>query len=193
MMRNGFTEIHGHLSALFAAGDLIEQRPDLAFIELGPTHLRPALLHLRDREGFSHLVLLTAVDWLEAGQFQLTYLLCNRAAHLDLGLRVRIPRALATMESIHDLWPTAATYQRELREMFGIDFPGSPRLHEDFILEGWHEIPPYRRDFDTLEYARKAFAQRHGRETLDPATHMKQQLYPPALLRAEPPATGGKG
>ncbi|MGB8143810.1 MAG: NADH-quinone oxidoreductase subunit C [Chromatiaceae bacterium] len=193
MMRNGFTEIHGHLSALFAAGDLIAQRPDLAFIELGPTHLRPALLHLRDREGFSHLVLLTAVDWLEAGQFQLTYLLCNRAARLDLGLRVRIPRALATMESIHDLWPTAATYQRELREMFGIDFPGSPRLHEDFILEGWHEIPPYRRDFDTLEYARKAFAQRPGRETLDPATHMQQQLYSPALLRAEPPATGGKG
>ncbi len=193
MMRNGFTEIHGHLSALFAAGDLIAQRPDLAFIELGPTHLRPALLHLRDREGFSHLVLLTAVDWLEAGQFQLTYLLCNRAARLDLGLRVRIPRALATIESIHDLWPTAATYQRELREMFGIDFPGSPRLHEDFILEGWQEIPPYRRDFDTLEYARKAFAQRPGRETLDPATHMQQQLYSPALLRAEPPATGGKG
>ena len=193
MMRNGFTEIHGHLSALFAAGDLIAQRPDLAFIELGPTHLRPALLHLRDREGFSHLVLLTAVDWLEAGQFQLTYLLCNRAARLDLGLRVRIPRDLATMESIHDLWPTAATYQRELREMFGIDFPGSPRLHEDFILEGWHEIPPYRRDFDTLKYARKAFAQRPGRETLDPATHMQQQLYPPTLPRAEPPATGGKG
>lgn len=193
MMRNGFTEIHGHLSALFAAGDLIAQRPDLAFIELGPTHLRPALLHLRDREGFSHLVLLTAVDWLEAGQFQLTYLLCNRAARLDLGLRVRIPRDPASMESIHDLWPTAATYQRELREMFGIDFPGSPRLHEDFILEGWHEIPPYRRDFDTLEYARKAFAQRPGRETLDPAAHMQQQLYPPALLRAEPPATGGKG
>jgi hypothetical protein len=24
-------------------------------------------------------VLLTAVDWLEEGQFQLTYLLCNRA------------------------------------------------------------------------------------------------------------------
>ncbi len=193
MMRNGFTEIHGHLSTLFAASDLIAQRPDLAFVELGPAHLRPALLHLRDQEGFSHLVLLTAVDWLEAGQFQLTYLLCNRAARLDLGLRVRIPRDPASMESIHDLWPTAATYQRELREMFGIDFPGSPRLHEDFILEGWHDIPPYRRDFDTLEYARKAFVQRPGRETLDPATHMQQQLYPPALPRAEPPATGGQG
>ncbi|MBP8198634.1 MAG: NADH-quinone oxidoreductase subunit C [Chromatiaceae bacterium] len=189
----GLTAIHQRLRALFPLGDLAVQRPDLTFVELPPGHLRPALLHLRDREGFSHLVLLTAVDWLEVGEFQLTYLLCNRAAGLDLGLRVRIPRDPASMASIHDLWPTAATYQRELREMFGIDFPGSPRLQEDFILEGWREIPPYRRDFNTLEYARQAFAQRPGRETLDPATHMQQQLYPPALPRAEPPATGGKG
>lgn len=174
----GLPAIHQRLRALFPLGDLAVQRPDLAFVELPPAHLRPALLHLRDREGFSHLVLLTAVDWLEAWQFQLTYLLCNRTARLDLGLRVRIPRDAATLESIHDLWPTAATYQRELREMFGIGFPGSPRLHEDFILEGWHEIPPYRRDFDTLQFAQKAFAQRPGRETQDPATYMREQLFP---------------
>jgi len=85
---------------------------------------------------------------------------------------------LATMDSIHDVWPTAATYQRELREMFGIDFPGSPRIEEEFILEGWNDIPPYRRDFDTLKYANASFNQRPGRETRDPATHMKQQMYP---------------
>ncbi len=39
-----------------------------------------------------------------------------------------LPRDAASMDSIHDLWPTAATYQRELREMFGIDFPDSPRV-----------------------------------------------------------------
>jgi NADH-quinone oxidoreductase subunit C len=50
---------------------------------------------------------------------------------------VRIARDPASMDSIHGLWPTAATYQRELREMFGIDFPGSPGVDEDFILEGW--------------------------------------------------------
>jgi NADH-quinone oxidoreductase subunit C len=82
------------------------------------------------------------------------------------------------MESIHEIWPTAATYQRELREMFGIDFPGSPRLHEEFILEGWNDIPPYRRDFDTLKYAQANYRDRPGRETHDPEQHMKQQLYP---------------
>ncbi len=171
-------ELHTRLKNLFPLGEFTEQRPDLAFLTVPKEHLRALLAHLRDREGFTHLVLLTAVDWLEDGRFQLTYLLCDRSKRRDLGLRVFIPREAATMDSIHEVWPTAATYQRELREMFGIDFPGSPRLREDFILEGWNDIPPYRRDFDTLKYANDSYNQRPGRETRDPATHMKQQLYP---------------
>jgi NADH-quinone oxidoreductase subunit C len=174
-------DIYERLKALFPLGELTEQRPDLAFVTLSKEHLRPVLLHLRDREGFTHLVLLTAVDWLEEGQFQLTYLLCNRALKKDIGVRVMIPRENAEMESIHEVWPTAATYQRELREMFGIRFPGSPRLDENFILEGWHDIPPYRRDFDTLKFSTENFNHRPGRETHDPATYMKQQLYPGGL------------
>ncbi|WP_416208189.1 NADH-quinone oxidoreductase subunit C [Halomonas sp.] len=34
--------------------------------------------------------------------------------------------------------------QRELKEMFGIDFPGSPRVDEPFVLESWDDIPPMR-------------------------------------------------
>jgi NADH-quinone oxidoreductase subunit C len=176
-------DLHERLTARFPLGELTEQRPDLGFVTVPAAYLRPTLLHLRDREGYTHLVLLTAVDWLEDGQFQLTYLLSNRSSAQDLGLRVLIPREGASMESIHDVWPTAATYQRELREMFGIDFPGSPRLHEEFILEGWNDIPPYRRDFDTLKYARANYTDRPGRESLpkikhDPEQYMKQQLYP---------------
>ena len=171
-------ELYEQLKEKFPLGELTEQRPDLAFITVEQEQLRPLLLHLRDREGFTHLVLLTVVDWIEDGSFQLTYLLCDREQARDLGLRVMVPRDGTSMESIHDLWPTAATYQRELREMFGIAFPDSPGVEEDFILEGWSGIPPYRRDFDTLKYSEETFAPRPGRETRDPAEHMKQQLYP---------------
>ena len=176
-------QLYAKLEKLFPLGELTEQRNDLAFITIKQEQLRPVILHLRDKEHYTHLVLLTAVDWLEDSsseeqKFQLTYLVSNRKEAKDIGLRVMISRDDATMESIHDIWPTAATYQRELREMFGIDFPGSPRVNDDFILEGWNDIPPYRRDFDTLKYSNESFAQRPGRETKDPAEHMKQQLYP---------------
>ncbi len=168
------------LQTQFQLDQWIGQRPNLAFVTIRREELRQLLLHLRDQQGFTHLVLLTAVDWLEEGQFQLTYLLSNRTQAQDIGLRLLIDRESASMESIHDLWPTAATYQRELREMFGIDFPHSPRVDEEFILEGWNDKPPYRRDFDSLAYAEATYNQRPGRETRDPAQHMKQQLYPDA-------------
>jgi NADH-quinone oxidoreductase subunit C len=171
-------ELHERLTERFPLGELAEQRRDLAFVTVPREQLRALLLHLRDQEGFTHLVLLTAVDWIEDETFQLTYLLHDRRRACDIGLRVMLPRATASMESIHDIWPTAATYQRELREMFGIDFPDSPGVNDDFILEGWREIPPYRRDFDTLKYSNETFAPRPGRETRDPAQHMKEQLYP---------------
>jgi len=171
-------ELYTKLKQLYPLGELTEQRGNLSFITLQQEQLRPVILHLRDKENYTHLVILTAVDWIEENQFQLTYLLSNRSNATDIGLRLMIPRDNATMESIHDIWPTAATYQRELREMFGIDFPDSPRVEEDFILEGWNDIPPYRRDFDTLQYSEETYAQRPGRETKDPAKHMKQQLYP---------------
>lgn len=179
----GVAALHNRLHGLFPVGRLVEQRPDLHFLDVPPDHLWAVLNHLRDREGYSHLVLLTAVDWLEEGLFQLTYLLCKREWRHDLGIRVQIARDQACMESIHQLWPTAATYQRELREMFGIDFPGSPGVDDDFILEGWIGPPPYRRDFDTKRFAEDNFNQRPGRETRDPAGHMRMQLYPDGAVK----------
>ncbi|MBT8421079.1 MAG: NADH-quinone oxidoreductase subunit C [Gammaproteobacteria bacterium] len=171
-------KLYAKLNKLFPLGELTCQRENLAFVTVSREHLRSVLLHLRDLEGFRHLVLLTAVDWIEEGAFQLTYLLSDRTEGRDIGLRVMLSREDAAMETIHDIWPTAATYQRELREMFGIDFPDSPGVNEEFVLEGWVDIPPNRRDFDTKKFAEENFGQRPGRETRDPANHMKEQLYP---------------
>ncbi len=173
--------IYNQLKDQFQLGEITEQRPDLAFITVPIERLRGLLIRLRNYEGYTHLVLLTAVDWIEEDQFQLTYLISNREKACDLGIRVMLERpaeGMASMYSIHDLWPTAETYQRELREMFGINFPDSPRVDEDFILEGWIDKPPYRRDFDTKKFAEENFEHRPGRETHDPEQYMKEQLYP---------------
>lgn len=154
------------------------QRNNLAFVTIEANHAVHAIEYLKNYMGYKHFVLLTAVDYLEDNKFQLTYLLNNPESHNDIGVRVLIPRDHAVMESSHLLWPTVATYQRELNEMFGIYFPGSPRIEEPFILEGWEGTPPYRRDFKTKEFAQQFYHQREGRSTNDPATYMKEKLYP---------------
>lgn len=86
--------------------------------------------------------------------------------------------AYTEMDSIHHLWAQAATYQRELKEMYGVHFPGSPRVDEEFALEGWKDVPPMRRDFDTLAYSEQTFFPRPGRKTHNPVEYMKKNMYP---------------
>jgi NADH-quinone oxidoreductase subunit C len=140
------------------------------------------LTYLKDVEGFKHLVLITAVDWIEENKFQLTYLLNHPGRGLELGVRTFIERSIwpeeSEMESAHHLWPAVKTYQRELHEMFGIDFPGSPEINDPLILEWWDDIPPYRRDFDTKKYSEDTYFPREGRGYNDPAEYMKSRLYP---------------
>ena len=166
------------LSKIFELQDVVYQRKNLTFATVAKEQAIAVVTHLRDYEQFSHFVMLTCADWIEDGVFQLTYVLNNPKERYDLGVRVMINREEATMTSAHHLWKQIATYQRELREMYGIDFPGSPRVNENFILEGWDGIPVMRRDFDTKKYAQETFFPRERPQTNDPKEYMKQQMHP---------------
>ncbi len=145
-----------------------EQRRDLGEVNIARQHVVAALEWLKRHGGYKHLTHLSVVDWLEDGEFQLTYLLTDPYAHHSLMLCTRIAREDASAESIYTLWPEAVTYEQEINEMYGIDFPGSPRQGVDFLLEGWTDMPPMRRDFDTVKYCEDTYDFRPGREHVDP-------------------------
>ncbi|GAB4293982.1 MAG: NADH-quinone oxidoreductase subunit C [Marinilabiliales bacterium] len=161
----------------FSISDVRKQRENLYYITASKDQTIPLITWLRDFKGFKHFVLLTAVDWIEDNKFQLTYTLNNPDEHYDIGIRTFIDRDNPVMISAHHLWEQVATYQREIKEMYGIDFPGSPRVDEPFILEGWDNIPPMRRDFDTLKYSEETYFPRPGRKTYNPTDYMKEKLY----------------
>lgn len=162
----------------FAVTDYKQQKDNLLFVEVEAKRLVSLITYLRDIEDYTHLSLLSAVDRIEDGKFQLTYILHNHARKNSLAIKVYIERENPIMESIHHLWQQAATYQRELYEMFGIEFEGSPGLKDDFILEGWQEKPPMRRDFKTKKYSEETYFPRKGRKTHDPEEYMRKKLYP---------------
>jgi NADH-quinone oxidoreductase subunit C len=55
------------------------------------------------------------------------------------------------------------TYEREFKEMYGIEFEGL-EAPDEFILEDWDGPPPMRRDFDTAAFAKDVYSERTGRE-----------------------------
>ena len=156
---------------------IVKQRDDLYFINIKKEHTDFVLRYLKLEESFKHLAFMQAVDYIENNQFQITYMLFNYDNKINLGINIMIDREKAEMDSMHKVWPTIWQYQREIHEMYGIDFPDSPRVNESFVLEGWEEMPPMRRDFDTLEYSNRTFYPRPGRSTNDPKEYMKEKMY----------------
>jgi len=121
------------------------------------------LLFLKSQKGYIHLNHISCVDWIEEGEFELVYIVWNPKTKLTVLVHTRIDRENPEMENIDTIWDQANTYEREIREMFGIQFPGLVGRQE-FILEDWQDIPPMRKDFNTQLYAIEHFQHRPGRE-----------------------------
>ncbi len=103
--------------------------------------------------GYSHFVLLSCVDWIKEGKFELVYHMWSYEYREHVMISTKINRDGESMLSLRALFPQIETYEREIHEMFGVNFVGNPRLGE-FILEGWPHMPPMRKDFDTEKFVK---------------------------------------
>ncbi len=121
------------------------------------------LVHAKNVLGFKALSHISCVDWIEDDHFEMVYILWHPEEKIQLLIKTLISRDNAVMENIDTIWRQANTYQREFREMFGIEFPGFVG-EKEFILEDWDDMPPMRRDFDTKEFVKEAYFLRPGRE-----------------------------
>ena len=106
--------------------------------------------------GFDHLSDVTAVDYIDQQEFELIYHLRSHQQRIRALMKVRIPRQSPVASSVTALWGGAQMHEREIHELFGIDFLGNPDLSELF-LEDWEEIPPFRKDFDTRKYVKEEY------------------------------------
>ena len=176
-------DIIARLQARFGDFPAHAQRKDLVRVEVPQKEIIPVLSYLRTETPFVQLTHLTVVDWLEEGQFELIYLVTAPSLLTTLMVCIRIGRENAEAESVFNLWLQAETYEQEINEMFGISFPGSPRQGVPFILEGWEDIPPMRREFDTLEYCARVHPERPGREHEDSRIYVGRKFGEKGYLK----------
>ncbi|QTA38061.1 NADH-quinone oxidoreductase subunit C [Thermosipho ferrireducens] len=129
-----------------------------AKIEVESENTLPVLSILKG-EGYFHLSLLTAVDWMEKNEFELIYILYSWNDGGKFIVSTKIDREKAEFVTVMHMWPVARFYERELHEFFGIKFAGNNDM-KPLFLENWDDIPPLRKDFDPLEYSKKKFPER---------------------------------
>ena len=102
--------------------------------------------------GYNFFEDVTAVDWFpQEPRFQLSYHIVSHGLKERVRLRVLLDSADASVPSITSAWPSANFYEREVFDLFGIDFPGHPRLTRIMMPENW-EGHPLRKDYPVEGY-----------------------------------------
>jgi NADH-quinone oxidoreductase subunit C len=133
-------------------------------IDVATEQAMSVLGFIKDK-GYEHLALISCVDWIEKEEFELVYILSAYMKRDDeytdkektnIILRVRISRENPLFPTVIPIFKNAEPYERELHELYGINFKGHPRLTPLF-LEREYKIPPFRKDFDTRKYVKEVF------------------------------------
>lgn len=96
---------------------------------------------LKDDHGFDYLVDVTAVHWPEKDlQFEIVWILYSFA----LNQRVRVKAAVAEgskAPTVTDLYNSANWLEREVYDMFGVEFENHPDLRRILMPDEWDGFP----------------------------------------------------
>jgi len=123
-----------------------------------------SILRFLQDKGYNHLALISCVDWIEEKEFELVYIITSYLEEneytgrekINIILKTKINRENPQFITAIPVFENAEPYEREIHELFGINFKGHPRLTPLF-LEREYKIPPFRKDFDTREYVKEFF------------------------------------
>ncbi len=115
-------------------------------LEIAPDRIVEACRALRAL-GYNFLSSVTATDWFPTEpRFRVVYHLGNLAERKRLRLAARLPGDDPRIETVISVWPAANWYEREVFDLFGVQFTGHPDLARLLLPEDW-EGHPLRKDY----------------------------------------------
>jgi NADH-quinone oxidoreductase subunit C len=112
-------------------------------------HLAGVMQTLRERADlrFGFLAELTAVDfWPREPRFEVVYLLVSIERRQRLRVKVRLRADAARVMTMSGMWAAANWLEREVWDLFGIEFDGHPDPRRLLMPEDW-EGYPLRKDY----------------------------------------------
>ena len=104
--------------------------------------------HLSSKLNFDHYSGSAGVDWIARKEMEVVEIMASHGAHQVVAmLKIKTPRENPSVKSLTGLYWNANWYEREIWEMFGINFEGHPEqyplLLSDELMGAW----PWRKDY----------------------------------------------
>jgi NADH-quinone oxidoreductase subunit C len=142
-------DVHERLKARFGddVGPLSEPKID-PFCVVKRERIVEVCRFLKSEPGldFDFLEDETAVDWPKRNVIEIVYHLLSYKHRHTLVLKVEADRAAPSVPTVEGVWKTANWFEREIFDLFGVDFPGHPDLRRIMLPDDWIGHP-LRKDY----------------------------------------------
>lgn len=141
--------------ALESAQSFLEQ----TILTVSPSALYDAMSFLREEQDYDYLIDLTALDYQgDEKRWCLVYQLYSYSTGRLLRVKSRLSEG-EVPASVTPIWNVADWLEREVYDMFGIEFSGHPDLRRILLPDDWHGYP-LRKDYD-IKLQDQSWIQKH--------------------------------
>ena len=95
---------------------------------------------------FDYLFCLTCIDW--KTHLTMMYHLDSTKFRHNIVIKSKLIAGNPAIETVSDIWKTANFHEREVYEMFGVNFLDHPDLRLLILPDGWEGKKPMLKDFE---------------------------------------------
>jgi NADH-quinone oxidoreductase subunit B/C/D len=129
--------------------------PEKDTLVVAPEHLLAFAKHVRDELGYDLLSNVTGVDYLgrEGERFEVVYhaYSTNQPDKQILVFKARASEEKPELPSLYDVWKTCYLQEREIYDLYGINFAGHPNMKRILLWDGFYGHP-MRKDYEEAYY-----------------------------------------
>ena len=117
-------------------------------INVEPKDWLPFAQQLRNDDSlfFDYLFCLTCIDW--KTHLTMVYHLSSTKYRHNIVVKSKLDRNNPEIETVSKIWKTADFHEREVYEMFGVNFLNHPDLRLLILPDGWEGKNPMLKDFE---------------------------------------------
>jgi NADH:ubiquinone oxidoreductase subunit C len=117
-------------------------------INVEPKDWLPFAQQLRNDDSlfFDYLFCLTCIDW--KTYLTMVYHLSSTKYRHNIVVKSKLDRNNPEIETVSKIWKTAEFHEREVYEMFGVNFLNHPDLRLLILPDGWEGKNPMLKDFE---------------------------------------------
>lgn len=95
---------------------------------------------------FDYMFCLTCIDW--KTHLTMVYNLDSTKFRHNMVVKSKLDAGSPAIETVSDTWKTANFLEREVYEMFGVNFLGHPDLRLLILPDGWEGKNPLLKNFE---------------------------------------------